>query len=115
MNISMGIGKLGDPNTIFSRKYRWILEGTNLPSSFAKDVKFDFVAKTIKFNYYDVISDGKGMHALVWADQLKPSEILIFKALDGLGNELYQLEFSNLNIIEHTSNFDYEDSDIATT
>jgi hypothetical protein len=117
---NMGIGKLGDSHTVFSRKFRWILEGTNLPSHYVSNVSFDFVAKTIHFSYYDVVTSGQeGMQALVWADNIIEkkhfNETLTFTTLDGCGNHLYKLTFKDLSVISHTADFNYDSSDCAKT
>jgi hypothetical protein len=84
-----------------------------------KDVKFDHSAKTITFSYYDVVGNNDGMEALVWADNLSNKrlfgETMTFKTLDGCGNVLYILKFTNLSLLEHKAEFDYSSSDPATT
>lgn len=118
--INMGLGELGNPNIVFSRKFRWILESTNLPSHYVSDVSFDFVTKTVNLSYYDIIINGKeGMHALQWADGLANKkyfdETITFTALDGCGNHLYKLTFKDLTLVSHTANFNYESSDCSKT
>lgn len=109
----MGMGELGKPSLIFARKFRWTLEGQNLPQHFFKAVKIDYKNKKIDFEYYDV-KDGKiGFHAHDWAEQLSklPEETLLLKTYDGCGNCLYAIEFLNLKLLEHKNDFDYAVSD----
>ena len=113
-NINMGIGALGNPDTIFSRKFRWTFGSTSLPQEFMRNVKFDYANRIIKFSYYDIVSKDGGMQALVWADKI-PDEDMIFTTYDGCGNPLYTLVFSGITLINHEANFDYESSDVATT
>ena len=114
----MGIGLLGRPDLLFVRKFRWTLEGTSLPESFAINVKIDYFNKTLTFSYYDVVLGNQGMHALKWASKVanreNPKEELVFKTFDGLGRVLYQVVFSDLRIVGHTSDFDYSSSEAAT-
>jgi len=116
---NMGIGDLGKPETIFSRKFRWTLAGEHLPDTFIKCVSFDYVNRTIKFAYYDVTTGKDSMHALVWADMLAKrqlfNETLTFTALDGCGKSLYTLTFKNLSLVSHGADFDYSSNDVATT
>lgn len=112
----MGIGELGKPDLVFSRKFRWTLRGTRLPEHFAKTVSFDFVKRQLSFTYYDICHVGKdGMHALVWVDLIErhqvPHEFLVFTTFDGCGSPLYRLAFFDLKILEHSSDFDYASSE----
>ena len=115
---SMGIGPLGSPDLIFSRKFRWTLEGQHLPAHFVKNVKFDYVNKKITFEYYDVATSTDGFHALVWADHLGkrklPDETLTFSTYDGCGVELDRQIFKGLKLLAHYCDFDYASSDEAT-
>lgn len=114
-SINMGIGDLGKPETVFSRKFRWTLGSANLPPEFMKHAKFDYVNKTIELSYYDIICAEQGMHALVWADNIPRNEELVFTSYDGCGNPLYTLAFSGLTLLSHEADFDYESSEPAVT
>lgn len=116
--IPMGMGVIGRPDTIIGRKFRWTLDGQNLPSHFAVNVKFDYVKKLLSFEYYDVFRTGEGgLHALLWAEKLQnrelPNETLTFKAYDGCGFELESQVFTGLSLVDHTSDFDYSISEPA--
>lgn len=111
MNMSMG--QLGHPSTVFARKFRWTLEGENLPPSFVKNVSIDYNRCRVKFEYYDVATENGSFHALQWANSLRPTETLTFTTYDGCGNWLYRSVFSSLYITEHSSDFDYNSSEIS--
>jgi hypothetical protein len=112
----MGIGKLGSSDIIFARKFRFLLEGTTLPCSFVKSVKFDYIERLISFEYLNVsdTADKKNFHALKWAFSDLKNETFTFKTLDGCGYLINEVKFKGIEVIEHTSDYDYASSDVAS-
>ncbi len=110
----MGIGVLGDDKCVFARKYRWTFGSPGLPCNFMHDVSFDFVKKRIEMHVLEVVppdSDKIPVHA--WVDQVE-KEDLVFTAYDGCGRPIYRYTYSDILIIEDTSEFDYASSDVST-
>jgi hypothetical protein len=114
----MGIGKIGAPEIVFVRKFRWTLEGwtleggTSLSEYFTKWVKFDYVKKEIEFEYYEVVEDDIAIQR--WVEETDFSkEKLVFTTYDGCGVPLYEYQFNDLKLLSDTSDFDYESSDCS--
>lgn len=116
MSQNMSLGKLGEPNLIFVRQFRFILQSEHLSESFNHSVKIDWLNKKITFWTYEVVLEGKiPIHE--WVTEMQqgkyPEEILTLRTFDGLGNEIYQRSFHNLKISAGESNFNYEKSDVV--
>ena len=112
-NANMSAGKIGSPDIIFGRKFRWLLEGNDLRSDFTKSVNFDFINKTINIEYYDVMTKEEAFHVIAFVENLT-NKSLNFTLLDGFGYALCYYAFHELSLMTHTSNFDYESSDVST-
>ncbi len=116
--VCMGMGEMGNSATDFCRKSRWLLSADNLPASFGNKAKFNYIEKTIEFEYFDVMSNIGSAHALVWANRMRqglmPHETMTFISLDGCGFEVYRMDFDRLTLLSHEScDFDYDSSDVA--
>lgn len=111
---AMGIGKLGDQNTVFCRDFRWTLGSQNLPTDFVRSCKVDYFRKEIRIEYYDLINDKQSDHVFNFLNNIK-DEKLVFKQFDGCGNLLKEKQFSDLKITSlESSDYDYASSDVST-
>ena len=61
-NRPMGVGRLGSPDVIFVRKFRWTLQGRDdasgdktLDEHFFKKVAIDFTRSRLDFCVYEVV------------------------------------------------------------
>jgi hypothetical protein len=114
---NMGLGKLGNPDLTFVRKFRWTLKGKYLNEWYNKSVNLDYSIKLLTFSTYEVYEkDGKiAIHE--WADRMESGEYqdeeLLFVTYDGCGNELYARKFTGLKVTNRNNHFDYADSDAS--
>lgn len=111
---NMGIGKLNNPNLTFVRKFRWTLEGDNLPEYLIKDIAFNFSKQSIKFNAYEtVIAGDSDVTIHKWIAQDLAGKHLSFTVYDGCGVALYGYKFHDLILVSDKCDFDYAKSDIS--
>ena len=112
VKMNMSAGKLKDWNLIFVRKFRWTLSGSKLDRFCVKNVKFDYFRKIIDFDAYEICENGEiAIHNFLESDL--QNEKLVFSAFSGCGDHLYSYEFSGIFLLEDTSDFDYELSDVS--
>lgn len=112
----MGIGKIGRPNTVFVRNFRWTLQGTNISEHYMKCVKFDYCKHEIEFECYEIVAgDSEDIEIQQWLENTDFStEIMTFTTYDGCGISLYEYKFNDLKLLSDTSDFDYANSDAST-
>lgn len=110
----MGIGKLGDPQITFLRKFRFTLSGEHLDEDFNHSVTVDWLRQTIKLLAYEVYIDGK-IPIWEWADAMQqrkhPDESLTLTAYNGMGTSIYRKKLEGLELIGRENKFDYSSSD----
>lgn len=114
MTQQMGIGPLGNPEIIFVRKFRFILEGKYLQGQWNKAVDVQWTNHTIIIRAYEVIVDGiVPIHE--WADAMEKGkyldEELTLTTYSGVGEPLYCYKFTNPHIFNRENNYDYSVSD----
>lgn len=114
-NRNMGLGVLGDPSITFVRKFRWTMQGLGLPEHFMKKVAFDFAAKTINLEAYEIVlSNAEDIDIQRWLESNLNREELFFTTYDGCGTPLYQYVFSDLTLLSDKADFDYASSEEST-
>lgn len=71
--------------------------------------------KTIDLCVLHAITPDNEVNALVWASTMKNDndEELVFTTYNDSGSPLYVLNFNNIKLLEHYSNFNYQCSDAA--
>ncbi len=107
--IEMGMGKLGSPDVILVREFRWILEAPGLDKSFIQRVEFDFVHHTVKLSALEAVMRGeKEIQLQTWLE--KPTGPMVFTTCDGCGERIYRYELDNLEKMADTIVFDYTSS-----
>lgn len=112
---SMGLGSLGEPETVFVRKFRWTMRALDLDPHYMKKVEFDFAKKLIHFEAMEVVFPGsKDIQIQAWLESDLSKETLVFTTYDGCGKPLYQYNFSHLEVVSDKANFDYSVSDEST-
>ena len=117
--LSMGIGVIGQPGTIFPRQFRWTVASKNCDLAKEYSIKFksNYVKKTIRFKLMELIApDGKDCPVDEWIRETilnKNKDDLTLTTYDGIGEKLYSLIFSGIEIIDHKSPYDYKSSDIV--
>lgn len=95
-------------NTRFVQKFRWTMEGNDLPYHCFKKVKIDFKSQKLILEIYEIIDLFKDdIYVHNWLSKELNKENLLFKTYDGCGTELYQYEFKNLTLLKDKSSFDY--------
>lgn len=105
-----------NPSVVIPRKSRWRLTNVEHPNFhwWTKFLKTDYVNKKIYVNVYD---DAKG-DVFNWIQDLvntpKSHGNLTLTHLDGVGDAISVVEFSELKLLEHSSEYDYGVSDILT-
>lgn len=111
---NMGIGKIGSPEAVFVRQFRWTLKGTNLEEDFLKRVKFNFKSQRIKIEVYEVVIKNEDINIHTWLEKDLSKEQLVFTTYDGCGVPLYSYIFTDLDIQADTASFDYASSAEST-
>ena len=115
----MGIGTegIGDTNTIFVRKFRWIISGDHLEEWWIKSVDIDWEKKKIQLQIREAWLPPGKIATLEWIEGMRqkkwPKESMSLTTFDGCGNELYEYTFDGLKLIEDKSDFDYDSSDVS--
>ncbi len=116
---NMGIGSLGNPDTVFVRKFRWTLEGrdfdgkTTLDEHWFKTVEVDFSRSQLNFQVYEIILKGmEDLQIQAWLDkESHDTEVLVLTTYDGCGNALYAYTFFAPVVVKDTMSFDYASSE----
>lgn len=121
MQLSMSMPDI--QNTVFVKKCRWTLHGTNLPKIgeyFFSSFHFTY-PNTIQISAYETIyqnTDGTWSDSPIveWLEKLseRPDEELILSTCDGCGNIIYQTVYNNLILNTSSINFDYSSSEVST-
>lgn len=113
----MGIGKLGNPNLIFARQFRWTLKGKYLQDHWNKSVNIQYTDKTINLSAYEVFMEDGTIPIHVWAEGMEKGEFkdesLILTTFDGCGYPLYAYKFIGIKLKSRHSDFDYRSSDVS--
>ena len=110
---NMGLGKLGDPGTIFVRKFRWKLTAPGLSEYCPTKVDFDFVNKTIKLDCLEVILSGQtAIESVAWLTGPVVGP-MTFKTYDGCGVEIYEITFDDIVKTKENTSFDYASSEVG--
>lgn len=99
----------------FVRKFRFIIYGEHLASTFNRGAEIDWLGKTLKLSAYEVFADGC-VPIIDWATAMQenkyPDETLTLVALDTYGKQIYAYRFSGLVMVSRTNSFEYSSSDI---
>lgn len=117
--ISMGIGKLGEPDNIFVRKFRYTVKGQHLDDFSIKSFSFDLKKKHLELKAYELLTTGGSgdIPVDVWAQGMSedrwPNETLTLRTFDGCGKPIYEYTFHGLQILERCIRFDYGDSEAS--
>ena len=113
-NKNMGLGELGDPTTVFVRKFRWTLKGTRISEHFFKRVEFDFKHQQLVIACMEVVaSDSTDIEIQKWLESNLETEVLTFTTYDGCGVPLYEFKISGLKVLADNCDFDYATSDVS--
>jgi len=101
-------------NAIIPRTFRWTLTSDLHPDIhwWMKSIKTDYVNKKLSIEVFD---DAKG-NIYNWLESLINKELnkVILTHLDGCGDAISLIEFSSLEIKEHSTDYDYKSSGILT-
>ncbi len=112
----MGIGKMGEKDIKFVRKFRFVLVGKYLNEWYNKTFYVNYTTKTITLSAYETV-DESGIHIHNWADNMENGkyhdEELTLTTYDGCGHEIYKRHFSGLKLLSRENDFDYSLSDVA--
>jgi hypothetical protein len=113
---NMGVGKLGDPDSLFIRECRWTLESNTLDQHYAKKVDFDFCNGKVYVEVMELVFPGDdSMQVHDWIDSLKDNQqSVVFTTYDGCGNPIYRYTLSKLAVYEDRASFDYASSEVAS-
>ena len=104
------------PNAIIPRTFRWTLNNLNHPNIrwWMKLLKTDYINKLL---FIEVFDDSKGqvfdwIEALI--NKVENSDILTLTHFDAQGDSISMIEFKELKLENHITNYDYSNSDILT-
>lgn len=113
--MSMGLGKLGDPGTIFPRCFRWTFHPINHDDTrwWFQKIKVDYKEKVMEIKVYDDV-DGQ-VHG--WLEDVMydaASRQAQLRHYDGCGRLMYTVDFIGLEVMTHNIQYDYATSDVLT-
>jgi hypothetical protein len=113
----MGIpANLSDPYIVFPRTYRFLF----IP---AKNPDIQYLVTKVSIDFYQqsfdahIMETAPGLSSQDWVIEMKDkgySDDYKLIALDGLGNELYVLDFKGANAVWHSVEYDYASSEVVT-
>jgi hypothetical protein len=103
------------PGQIFPRSFRWILKSTNHPEIhwWITRLKTDYLNQIIILDCYDDIN-GVIFDWLQATITNGAKESLQISHLNNMGDTMYLVNFKNLQMLEHTTTYDYKSQGILT-
>jgi hypothetical protein len=120
----MGLGKLGCQNMIFVRKFRFSLEGPNIPDWVIKAAHVNLAKKQLFIKAYELVEapeqaykgqQGSDSPIELWAKSMEdgrwPDETIKLTVWDGCGKGLYAYTFSGLKLASRELDFDMASSE----
>lgn len=110
MSHDMGMGKLGDSEMVFVRKFRFLLSGEHLEPWYMNSAKYDLVMRVLEIRGYEIATPEGVVPINNWVEDMLggkyPNETLTLITLDGCGNELYKRTFKGLKLLNVKNSFD---------
>lgn len=115
--VSMGLGPLGNPTTIFARCFRWTLDADHCCMNYLMDrLKVSFKHKKLKFFVHNAYLEGQDTPVPAWLESIESGEIsekMTLTLYDGCGNPLEKHRFDIVAIGEQSMSFDYSKNGTA--
>lgn len=118
MTKNMGIGELGNPETVFPRQFRFVLNSDTLNIEyFVKNAEVSYTDQTLHVDLMEFIVKGMDCPVDAWIQDLlsgKTKDNVTLTTLDGCGMPLYKIDFHEVKVAKHKLPFDYASSEIVT-
>lgn len=110
---------LSGPWTVFIRKFRWLLSCPQFPTleKLFQSIAWCGTTKTLKITIIDCITSTDGewqeMPIFTFLNNLH-DETLVLTTLDGCGNPIHEHYFKGVDLVNWSSEFDYNKTDVST-
>ncbi len=103
------------PGQIFPRAFRWLLNSTNHPEIhwWLVRLKTDYLNQVISLDIHDDI-EGNVFNWLQALIKNGKEESVLLSHLNNVGDSMYIIDFKNLQILEHTTTYDYKIQGVLT-